>query len=80
MNQLEESLQLFKAMSGLPEQQLDVMVLRRLYGICPERVSWTSRRPTSAPASVCAKRLSPAPPPPTSPSSSLSNCPSPAAT
>ncbi len=39
MNQMAESLQLFKAMSRLPDQQLDVMVLRRLYGICPEGVS-----------------------------------------
>ncbi|MFG3480119.1 sigma-70 family RNA polymerase sigma factor [Streptomyces sp. NPDC047980] len=39
IHQIEESLQLFKAMSRLPAQQLDVMVLRRLYGIHPETVS-----------------------------------------
>ncbi|MEV7238860.1 sigma-70 family RNA polymerase sigma factor [Streptomyces sp. NPDC051020] len=39
MYQLAESLQLFKAMSRLPDQQLDVMVLRQLYRICPEGVS-----------------------------------------
>ncbi|MET7715458.1 sigma-70 family RNA polymerase sigma factor [Streptomyces sp. NPDC005407] len=39
MHQVEESLQLFKAMSRLPDQQLDIMVLRRLYGIGPEHAS-----------------------------------------
>ncbi|MGW0778901.1 RNA polymerase sigma factor [Streptomyces sp. NPDC002835] len=39
MNQMTESIQLFKAMSWLPDQQLDVMVLRRLHGICPDGVS-----------------------------------------
>ncbi|MEV6400551.1 sigma-70 family RNA polymerase sigma factor [Streptomyces sp. NPDC051907] len=39
VDQMAESLQLFKAMSWLPDQQLDVMVLRRLYGIDPEGVS-----------------------------------------
>ncbi|MFD7232147.1 sigma-70 family RNA polymerase sigma factor [Streptomyces sp. NPDC059881] len=39
IRQVEESLQLFRAMSRLPAQQLDVMVLRQLYGIHPERVS-----------------------------------------
>lgn len=39
MRQMTESLQLFKAMSRLPDRQLDVMVLRRLYGICPEGVT-----------------------------------------
>jgi transcriptional regulator with XRE-family HTH domain len=39
MDQIAESLQLFKAMSRLPDNQLDVMVLRRLCGISPENVS-----------------------------------------
>ncbi|MFC9268730.1 sigma-70 family RNA polymerase sigma factor [Streptomyces zhihengii] len=39
MHQMAESLQLFKAMSWLPEQQLDVMVMRRLYDFPPEEVS-----------------------------------------
>lgn len=39
LQQVEESLQLFKAMSRLPDQQLDIMVLRQLYGICPEHTS-----------------------------------------
>ncbi|MET7636201.1 sigma-70 family RNA polymerase sigma factor [Streptomyces sp. NPDC005078] len=39
LHQVEESLQLFKAMSRLPDQQLDIMVLRLLYGICPENAS-----------------------------------------
>ncbi|WP_269859647.1 sigma-70 family RNA polymerase sigma factor [Streptomyces sp. RPT161] len=39
MDQLTESLELFKAMSRLPDQQLDVMVLRRLCGASPEQAS-----------------------------------------
>ncbi|WP_371571264.1 sigma factor-like helix-turn-helix DNA-binding protein [Streptomyces canus] len=39
MNQLTESLELFTAVSRLPAHQLDVMVLRRLCGFSPERVS-----------------------------------------
>ncbi|MFF0766925.1 sigma factor-like helix-turn-helix DNA-binding protein [Streptomyces sp. NPDC003737] len=39
LNQLEESLELFKAMSRLPDHQLDVMVLRRLCGFSPEGAS-----------------------------------------
>ncbi|MGW8989802.1 sigma-70 family RNA polymerase sigma factor [Streptomyces zhihengii] len=39
MHQMAESLQLFKAMSWLPEQQLDVMAMRRLYDFPPEEVS-----------------------------------------
>ncbi|WP_156727431.1 sigma factor-like helix-turn-helix DNA-binding protein [Streptomyces apocyni] len=39
MDQLGESLQLFTVMSRLPDQQLDVLVLRQLYGIRPEDVS-----------------------------------------
>ncbi|MFD7681724.1 RNA polymerase sigma factor [Streptomyces sp. NPDC059980] len=39
MQQMAESLELFKAMSRLPEHQLDVMVLRRLCGIAPVDVS-----------------------------------------
>ncbi|BAC75371.1 RNA polymerase subunit sigma [Streptomyces avermitilis] len=37
--QIEETLDLFKAMSRLPDHQLDVMVLRRLCGITPEDAS-----------------------------------------
>jgi transcriptional regulator with XRE-family HTH domain len=39
IDQMAESLQLFKAMSRLPDRQLDVMVLRRLYGITPHNVA-----------------------------------------
>lgn len=39
IDQLEESLQVFKAMSRLPAHQLDVMVLRRLYGLSEETTS-----------------------------------------
>ncbi|MEV5898372.1 sigma-70 family RNA polymerase sigma factor (plasmid) [Streptomyces sp. NBC_00015] len=39
LDQIAESLQLFKAMSRLPDHQLDVMVLRRLCGIAPEHAS-----------------------------------------
>jgi hypothetical protein len=39
MNQFEETFQLFKAMSRLPDQQLDIMVLSWLYGIDSEGVS-----------------------------------------
>ncbi|WP_405669590.1 sigma-70 family RNA polymerase sigma factor [Streptomyces sp. NBC_01530] len=39
VDQIAETLELFKAMSCLPDQQLDVMVLRRLGGIAPEDVS-----------------------------------------
>jgi len=39
MNQLAETLQLFAAMSRLPQHQLDVMVLRRLCGFTPADVS-----------------------------------------
>ncbi|MFE6127023.1 sigma-70 family RNA polymerase sigma factor [Streptomyces sp. NPDC056437] len=39
MDQMAESLHLFKAMSWLPDRQLDVMVMRRLYGTSPEAVS-----------------------------------------
>ncbi|MFD0381543.1 sigma-70 family RNA polymerase sigma factor [Streptomyces stramineus] len=37
--QLAESLELFTAISKLPDAQLDVMVLRRLCGLTPEKVS-----------------------------------------
>lgn len=37
--QMAESLQLFKAMSWLPDQQLDVMIMRRSYAFLPEEVS-----------------------------------------
>jgi DNA-directed RNA polymerase specialized sigma24 family protein len=39
MDQVEESLKLFTAMSRLPHRQFDVMVLRRLCGFTPEEVS-----------------------------------------
>jgi DNA-directed RNA polymerase specialized sigma24 family protein len=39
IDQVAETLDLFKAMSSLPDHQLDVMVLRRLCGIAPEDVS-----------------------------------------
>ncbi|MEU9331281.1 sigma-70 family RNA polymerase sigma factor [Streptomyces canus] len=39
VEQIAETLDLFKAMSSLPDHQLDVMVLRRLCGITPEDVS-----------------------------------------
>ncbi|MFE2671052.1 sigma-70 RNA polymerase sigma factor region 4 domain-containing protein [Streptomyces mirabilis] len=39
MNQVAESLELFTAMSRLPANQLDVMVLRRLCGFLPETTS-----------------------------------------
>ncbi|WP_327731348.1 sigma-70 family RNA polymerase sigma factor [Streptomyces sp. NBC_00487] len=39
LDQMAETLQLFKAMSRLPDQQLDVMVLRRLCGITCEDAS-----------------------------------------
>ncbi|GHE10971.1 sigma-70 family RNA polymerase sigma factor [Streptomyces alanosinicus] len=39
MNQMTESLELFKAMSRLPDQQLDVMVLRCLCGFTPDAAS-----------------------------------------
>ncbi|MFM9700253.1 RNA polymerase sigma factor [Streptomyces europaeiscabiei] len=39
MEQLTETLRLFKAMSRLPDQQLDVMVLRRMCGHTPEDAS-----------------------------------------
>jgi hypothetical protein len=39
LNQVAESLELFRAMSRLPDHQLDVMVLRRLCGFPPESVS-----------------------------------------
>ncbi|MFJ4152683.1 sigma factor-like helix-turn-helix DNA-binding protein [Streptomyces galbus] len=39
MNQIAESLELFTAMSRLPDRQLDVMVLRRLCGFTPHAVS-----------------------------------------
>lgn len=39
LDQMAETLELFKAMSRLPDNQLDVMVLRCLYGIAPEDVS-----------------------------------------
>ncbi|MFE4023944.1 sigma-70 family RNA polymerase sigma factor [Streptomyces sp. NPDC059101] len=37
--QIEETLELFKAMSRLPDHQLDVMVLRHLCGMPPEEAS-----------------------------------------
>lgn len=39
MSQIAESLELFTAMSRLPDRQLDVMVLRRLCGFTPDAVS-----------------------------------------
>ncbi|GAA0466159.1 sigma-70 family RNA polymerase sigma factor [Streptomyces olivaceiscleroticus] len=39
INQLTESLELFTAMSRLPDHQLDVMVLRKLCGFTPEQAS-----------------------------------------
>ncbi|MEV6576156.1 sigma factor-like helix-turn-helix DNA-binding protein [Streptomyces sp. NPDC051577] len=39
MTQVTESLQLFKALTRLPDLQLDVMVLRRLFGFTPEETS-----------------------------------------
>ncbi|MEU2269819.1 sigma factor-like helix-turn-helix DNA-binding protein [Streptomyces olindensis] len=39
LNQITESMRLFTAMSRLPAHQLDVMVLRRLYGLPAENVS-----------------------------------------
>ncbi|MFE4823767.1 RNA polymerase sigma factor [Streptomyces sp. NPDC056704] len=39
VDQMAESLELFKAMSRLPDHQLDVTVLRRLCGFAPEDVS-----------------------------------------
>jgi len=39
MDQMTESLELFKAMGRLPDHQLDVMVLRRLYGMTPQDVA-----------------------------------------
>ncbi|MEU8672627.1 sigma-70 family RNA polymerase sigma factor [Streptomyces anulatus] len=38
-SQYEESSAVFKAMSRLPDQQLDVMVLRHLLGMCPYAVA-----------------------------------------
>ncbi|MEU0119412.1 sigma-70 family RNA polymerase sigma factor [Streptomyces bobili] len=38
VDQIAETLQLFKAMGRLPDHQLDVLVLRRLCGITPEHV------------------------------------------
>jgi DNA-directed RNA polymerase specialized sigma24 family protein len=39
MTQLTESLELFKAISKLPDAQLDVMVLRHLCGLTDQRTS-----------------------------------------
>lgn len=39
MNQMAESLELFKAMSRLPDHQLDVLVLLSLCGLAPDSVS-----------------------------------------
>lgn len=39
MDQIVESMELFNAMSRLPDHQLDVMVLRRLRGHCEEQTS-----------------------------------------
>ncbi|MEU7489597.1 sigma-70 family RNA polymerase sigma factor [Streptomyces sp. NPDC042319] len=48
MNQLAESLELFTAMSRLPDHRLDVMVLRRLCGFTPEEASTVLGVPLAA--------------------------------